>query len=182
MITSINEMPKKIRMLLILAILALILLQLWLVRSVRLLNSEVNASDFEVNSLERVLKTRTDTVMKYKNALRFNRDLLPAPAASATDFYVALVSMISSTPLQDALITKVSEGPNMVVFNLKGEADYFWLLNTIASLRQSSYMMRLSEISAEALTDGAVKYSFTIETSIKVPDKTKEQASGGGAK
>ncbi len=182
MITSINEIPRKKLMMAILAMLALILLQMWLLRSVRILNSEVNASDHEANSLEKVLKTRSDTVMKYKNALRFNRDLLPVPADTATDFYVALVSMISSTPLQDALITKISEKPDMVVFNLKGEADYFWLLNTLASLRQTSYMMRLSEITAEALSDGAVKYSFTVETSLKVPEATETKGSGGGAK
>ena len=79
-------------------------------------------------------------------------------------------TMLSSTPLQDAVIAKTVEKPDMVTFSVKGEADYFWLLNTIASLRQTSYMMRLSEITTEGLTDGAVRYSFLVEAGIKLPE------------
>ena len=182
MITSFDEMPRKHVLIILLVIASLLFLQFWIMRSVKIENTEVNTERFEVNSLERVLKTRSDTVSMYKKALRFNRDRLPAPAATATDFYVALVSMLSSTPLQDAVIAKTMEKPNMVTFSVKGEADYFWLLNTVASLRQTSYMMRLSEITTEGLTDGAVRYSFLVEAGIKVPEPDKIQKPGGGAK
>ncbi|MDY9920223.1 MAG: hypothetical protein U2P59_00140 [Synergistota bacterium] len=181
MITSFNEMPRKHVLIILFVIASLLFLQFWIMRNVRLKNSEVNTAQFEVNSLERVLKTRSDTVARYKSALRFNRDLLPAPAATATDFYVALVSMLSPTSLQDAVIAKTVEKPDMVTFSVKGEADYFGLLNTVASLRQTSHMMRLSEITTEGLTDGAVRYSFLVEAGIKAPETDKIQIPGGGA-
>ena len=184
MITSFNEMPRKHVLIVFLVIASLLFFQFWIMKNTKLNNTEVNTAEFEVNSLERVLKTRTESVIRYKNAFKFNRNMLPAPAASATDFYLKLVSMLSSssTPLQDALIEKTAEGPNMVAFIVKGEADYFWLLNTVASLRKTSYMIRLSEITTEGLTDGAVKYSFTVEAETKMPEESQNQQPGGGAK
>ena len=184
MITSFNDMPRKHVLIVLLAIASLLFFQFWIMRNVRLSNVEANTAEFEVNSLERLLKTRTESVIRHKNALRFNRDLLPVPADSATDFYVKLVSMLSSssTPLQDVVIAKVAESPDMVAFSVKGEADYFWLLNAVSSLRRTPYMLKLSEITTEGLTDGAARYSFIVEAKIKVPEESQNQEPGGGAK
>jgi len=184
MITSLNDIPRKHVLIILLVIASLLFLQFWILRNTRLSNVEANTAEFEVNSLERVLKTRTASVIRYKNALRFNRDLLPVPAVSATAFYVKLVSMLtsSSNPLQDAVIAKVAESPDMVAFSVKGEADYFWLLNAVASLRRTPYMLKLSELTTEGLTDGAVKYSFVVEAKIKVPEESQNKEPGGGAK
>ena len=184
MITSLNDIPRKHVLIILLVIVSLLLLQFWIIRNTRLSNIETNTAEFEVNSLERVLKTRTENVIRYKNALRFNRDLLPDSAVSATDFYVKLVSMLasSSNPLQDAVIAKVTESPDMVAFSVKGESDYFWLLNAVASLRRTPYMLKLSELNTEGLTDGAVKYSFVVEAKIKAPEESQNKEPGGGAK
>lgn len=162
-------------------ILTFLLLQFFVMRQAGRVQSEFDALDFETKTLDRVFQRRSDTVMNYKRALKFNYDMLPVPVESPTHFYALIISTLSSAEIRGFEVTKTAESADMISFSVKGEANYFSLLDLLASFRQSAYMMRLTELNVKALNSGIVSFSFNVQAKIADPAKNiNEKAAGAG--
>lgn len=160
-------------------ILVLLLMQFFVVRQAGKLQDQYDALDFETRTLDRVFQRRSDTVMKYKRAMRFNFDMMPVPVESPTHFYALIISTLSSAEIRGFEVTKTAETKETISFTVKGEANYFSLLDLLAYFRQSSYMMRLTELNVKALNSGIVSFSFNVQAKIADPAKDKIEKAAG---
>lgn len=180
MINFFEDFTKKTAMIIIAVVLSLLLLQFLVMKEIKSVNDETQALKFETETLNNMLKRRSEAVSRYKFALRFNQALLPSPVETPTQFYAAIINILSSTELRGAEVTKTSETSDSVSFSVKGEAAYFSLLEVLAAFRQSSYMMRLTEITVEGRSEGTVNYSFVVQA--KINEHASENQTGGGDK
>jgi len=176
-----EDFTKKTAMIMIAVVMFLLLLQFFVIKEIRSLNDETQAVKFEKETLDNVLRRRTEAVSRYKSALRFNQAMLPSPVETPTQFYAAIINILSSTELRGAEVTKTAETNDSVSFTVKGEAAYFSLLEVLAAFRQSSYMMKLTEITVEGREEGTVNYSFVIQARIN-EHAAENNTAGGGAR
>jgi hypothetical protein len=153
-------------------ILTALLLQFFVMRQAGRLQDQYDALDFESKTLDRVFQRRSDTVMKYKRAMKFNFDMLPVPVVSPTHFYALIISTLSSAEIRGFEVVKTAETAETISFAVKGEANYFSLLDLLASFRQSSYMIRMTELNVKAMNSGIVSFSFNVQA--RIADSAKE--------
>ncbi len=173
MINLQDNLTKRNVLITIAVVAALILMQLLLMNKVKSIDSENQAARFEVKTLDNMLKRRADTVMLYKSVLKFDHAVLPVPVDTPTKFYAYLINVLSSTELRGAEVSNAAESPGVISFRVNGEAAYFSLLEVLAEFRQSSHMVRLTELMVEGRDHGVVKYSFVIQAKVKEPDNNE---------
>ena len=160
-------------------ILVLVAAQLGLMRYVKSADTEVKTLKSETKTVDTALKSRTEAVMQYKTALRFDRGIVPDATDSPTIFYGNLVKMLSASGLSDAVVVKAGETEGLVSFKVSGKGQYFALLDALASFRQSANLIRLTDLTLTGGKDGAVTYGFTVQASVAkaaAPDGAKEGA------
>ncbi|MDD4160482.1 MAG: hypothetical protein PHO18_06005 [Synergistaceae bacterium] len=163
-------------------VVSLLMLQFFVISQAIKLKEQSDAIDFETKTLDRVFERRSDTVMKYKRALKFNYDMMPAPVESPTHFYALIVSIMTSAELKGFEVTKASETKEMISFNVKCEANYFSMLDLLVSFRQSSYMMRVTELNVKALDSGIVAFSFNVQAKVAADAAKENTGKAAGVK
>ncbi|MDO5115324.1 MAG: hypothetical protein Q4D58_04435 [Synergistaceae bacterium] len=146
--------------------LAVAALQMFGMRTLRDGYGALEGAIQESRILERTVEARTSTLARYKSIVRLDGANVPVTIESQSRFYAVLLNVLSNSGFNDADVSKASESGGMISFRVQGEANYLMLLRLLASFRQSSYLMRLSELSVEGLRDNNVRYSFTVEARV----------------
>jgi len=180
MINLRENLTKKNVLIAALLVALLLTLQTAAVRMVRARSEDAAALISETNTLDNMLKKRTDALLRSKAAMTFDAGLLPVPADTPTQFFVSLTGILSSEKLDGAEILKSAESPDSVSFSVKGEAPYFALMHFLADLRQGQYMSRLVGLTLDGRKDGIVSYSLVIQAKIKSTEP-QEKPAGGNA-
>ena len=162
----------------VIIVVVLMAAQFGMMKLVKQANTEVQGMKFENKTMDNALKRRTDQVMKLKEALRFDRGLSPDEVPSPTAFYGDLAKMLNSSGLAGATISKSAAADKLVSFKVSGTGQYFALLDSLASLRQSGKLLRLTDLSVTGGKDGQVDYAFTVQAQAAAAEQPQ---TGGGA-
>ena len=162
----------------VIIVVVLMAAQFGMMKLVKQANTEVQGMKFENKTMDNALKRRTDQVMKLKEALRFDHGLIPDEVPSPTVFYGDLAKMLNSSGLAGATISKSAAADKLVSFKVSGTGQYFALLDSLASLRQSGKLLRLTDLSVTGGKDGQVDYAFTVQAQAAAAEQPQ---TGGGA-
>jgi len=161
-------------------VIAMLLIEFILMHSVRAYSAKVNAAKSNADNTERMLKSQTDTVMKYKSSMGSDYSLLPSKLQNPTKFYSLLINILSSAGMGNASVSRTEDTDGMVSFNVNGEAPYFSLLDFLADLRKSSYMIRLTKLEVNGEKNGKVGYSMNVQGLVE--NAASGDIAQGGAK
>jgi hypothetical protein len=146
-----------------LVVIIMLFIELLLMRGVRSYSAKVDETKRNADNTERMLKSQTDTVMKFKSSMGSDYSLLPNKLQNPTKFYSLLINTLSVAGMGNASVSRAEDADGMVSFNVNGEAPYFSLLDLLAGLRKSAYMMRLTKLEINGEKNGKVGYSMTVQ-------------------
>ena len=140
--------------------------QFMLMRTLTDSYAELSALSRVATTVKNSVEGRSNAIMQYKQSVKIEGKDLPQPIDSQNKFYAILLGLLSAQGFDKADVTSAQDSAGNVSFKVSGEANYHQLLYLIASFRQGSYMMRLTDLSLEGEKDNAVKYSFTVSARV----------------
>ncbi|MEG1911059.1 MAG: hypothetical protein RR091_01080 [Cloacibacillus sp.] len=151
------------------AVVFAVALQFILMQKLASAYQQLDLSYQEAQVQRAAMESRADAVLQYKSLVKIDDKGLPGPVESPNKFYSVLLGLLSSQSFDDADVTKAEETEQNTSFKVAGVANYNQLLHLLASLRQGSYMMRVTELSIEGMTNNEVKYGFTVSAMVSPP-------------
>lgn len=159
---ELDRITRKQVYILVLSILLLLLLQFLLIKYLKINLAETNSLEQNNKVVEASLKRKTDSVHYYKTNVQFNDIVLPQPAESPTKIYAILVNLLANLGFEETVVIKDSEAADSVSFKVTGKSDYFTLMRLFLSLRQSSYLLKLTSLNVSYSAPNAVNFTFIV--------------------
>lgn len=157
----------------------IIALEFVMIRGLRSYSTRVNGAVDSSKSLESALQSRTETVMKYKQALRFDYSMIPGKVSDPAQTYAMLMSILGASHLDNANVSRVDDKDDMVSFKVSGNGNYYSILDFLAELRRSSYLIRLRQLNVSGGQKGASSYEMVVQAEVSSPDIAPQTAGGG---
>lgn len=125
---------------------------------------ETNSVIQDNRVLAATLEGKADSVTYYKTNVQFSDIVLPQPIASPTEFYSMLVNLLANLGFEETVVNKDSEEIDSISFKITGKSDYFTLMRLFLSFRQSSYMLKTTNLKVFYSAPNIVSFEVIVQS------------------